>query len=146
MLIKNQYTALFLIFFLFLQYPCAGGKKTYGDVVVKDVVSVYDGDTFKVNIKGYPPIVGEEISIRIAGIDTPEKRGTTGYVKEIAEKARKFTEHKLTHAKKIELRNIRRGKYFRIVADVYVDGVNLAKELIRIGLGKKYGGGTRPSW
>ena len=143
---KTQYTSFLLILFLFLQYPYAGGKKTYGDVIIKDVISVYDGDTFKINIKGYPPIVGEEISIRIAGIDTPEIRGTTGYVKEIAEKARKFTEHKLKNAKKIELKNIRRGKYFRIVADVYVDGVNLAKELIRVGLGKEYGGGTRPSW
>ena len=84
--------------------------------------------------------------MRIAGIDTPEKRGTSGYVKELAEKARRFTEHKLMNAKKIELRNMRRGKYFRIVADVYVDGVNIAKELIRVGLGKEYGGGTRPSW
>lgn len=146
MLTKTQYTALFLIFFLFIQFPLAGGKKTYGDVIVKDVVSVYDGDTFKVNIKGYPPIIGEEIKIRIAGIDTPEKRGTTGYIKELAEKARKFTEHKLRHAKKIELKNMRRGKYFRILADVFVDGENLAKELIRVGLGKEYGGGTRPSW
>ena len=146
MLSKTQYTSFILIFFIIFQFSYAGGKKTYGDVIIKDVISVYDGDTFKVNIKGYPSIVGEEISIRIAGIDTPEIRGTTGYVKEIAEKARKFSEYKLRHAKKIELKNMRRGKYFRIVADVYVDGANLAKELIRVGLGKEYGGGTRPSW
>ena len=52
----------------------------------------------------------------------------------------------LCHADKIKLKNMRRGKYFRIVADVYVDGVNLAKELNRVGLGKEYGGGTRPTW
>ena len=146
MLTKTQYTSFLVIFFLIFQFSYAGGEKTYGDVIVKDVVSVYDGDTFFINIKDYPPIVGENISVRIAGIDTPEKRGTSGYVKELAEKARRFTEHKLMNAKKIELRNMRRGKYFRIVADVYVDGVNIAKELIRVGLGKEYGGGTRPSW
>lgn len=39
------------------------------------MVSVYDGDTFKVNIDDYPAIVGEAISIRIRGIDAPEIRG-----------------------------------------------------------------------
>ena len=146
MITKTQYISFLIIFIFLFQFSYASGKKTYGNVIVKDIVSVYDGDTFKVNIKGYPPIVGDEISIRINGVDTPEKRGTSGYVKELAEKARKFTEHKLMNAKTIELRNMRRGKYFRILADVYVDGVNLAKELIRVGLGKEYGGGTRPSW
>ena len=144
MITKTQYISFLIIFIFLFQFSYASGKKTYG--IVKYIVSVYDGDTFMVNIKGYPPIVGDEISIRINGVDTPEKRGTSGYVKELAEKARKFTEHKLMNAKTIELRNMRRGKYFRIVADVYVDGQNLAKELIRVGLGKEYGGGTRPSW
>jgi len=143
---KTNYLSFLIIFLLLFQFSYAGGKKTYGNVIVKDVIRVYDGDTFFINIKDYPPILGENISVRINGIDTPEKRGTSGYVKELAEKARKFTENKLMNAKTIELRNMRRGKYFRILADVYVDGVNLAKELIRVGLGKKYGGGTRPSW
>jgi len=38
-------------------------------------VSVYDGDTIKVNIANYPAINGEGISIRIRGIDAPEIRG-----------------------------------------------------------------------
>ena len=143
---KTHYLSFVAILLLLFQFSYAGGKKTYGNVIVKDVIRVYDGDTFFINIKDYPPIIGENISIRINGIDTPEKRGTSGYVKELAEKARKFTEHKLMNAKTIELRNMRRDKYFRILADVYVDGVNLAKELIRVGLGKEYGGGTRPSW
>lgn len=124
----------------------SNGKRNFGEATVKDVLSVYDGDTFRVNINGYPDIIGEDIPIHIAGIDTPEIRGTSGYLKEVAEKARKFTEYKLLHAKKIKLKNMRRGKYFRIVADVFVDEVNLAKELIRVGLGKEYGGGTRPTW
>ncbi len=124
----------------------AGGKETYGSVTIQDVVSVYDGDTFKVNIDGYPSIIGENISIRIAGIDTPEIRGTTGYTQETAQKAKKFAQHRLRKAKEIKLRNMKRGKYFRIIADVYVDGVNLGKELIRVGLAKRYDGGPRPTW
>ena len=118
MLTKTQYFSYLIIFLLLFQFSYAGGKKTYGNVIVKDVIRVYDGDTFFINIKDYPPIIGENISVRINGVDTPEKRGTSGYVKELAEKARKFTEHKLMNAKTIELRNMRRGKYFRILADV----------------------------
>jgi endonuclease YncB( thermonuclease family) len=31
------------------------------------------------------------------------------------------------------LKNIKRGKYFRLIADVYVDGVNLGEQLVRQG-------------
>ena len=40
-----------------------------------------------------------------------------------------------------------RGKYFRIVADVYVDGENLAEALIDSGMAVKYDGGKKnTSW
>lgn len=135
-----------IIVLLFLNGISAADSRLFGEAVVKDVVSVYDGDTFRVNIEGYPPIIGEDMPVRIAGIDTPEIRGTTGYTQEVAQKARKYTQHRLRKAKEITLKNMRRGKYFRIVADVYVDGVNLAKEIIRVGLAKRYDGGTRPTW
>ena len=41
------------------------------------------------------------------------------------------------------LRNTKRGKYFRIVADVYVDNKNLTDILISSGLGVAYDGGTK---
>ena len=52
----------------------------------------------------------------------------------------------LRSAKVIELRNIQRGKYFRILADVYVDGQNLADGLIRSGHARLYDGGKRLGW
>ena len=30
----------------------------FGNAVVEEVTSIYDGDTFRANIKGYPKIVG----------------------------------------------------------------------------------------
>jgi len=48
---------------------------SYGNTSVIKVTSIYDGDTFRANIEGYPAIVGEHMSIRINGIDTPELRG-----------------------------------------------------------------------
>lgn len=46
----------------------------------------------------------------------------------------------------IELRNIQRSKYFRILADVYIDGVSLADNLIQSGHARPYDGGKRLGW
>ena len=115
----------------------------YGSVAVEAVTSIYDGDTFRVNIAGYPSIVGDRIPIRINGIDTPEIRGKCTKEKTLARKAKQFTVSKLRGAKVIELRNIQRGKYFRIVADVFTDNKSLADELIKNNLAVRYNGGTK---
>jgi micrococcal nuclease len=39
-----------------------------------------------------------------------------------------------------------RGKYFRILADVYVDGENLTDLLISAGHARPYDGGKREGW
>jgi micrococcal nuclease len=49
----------------------------------------------------------------------------------------------LRAGKVIALENMQRGKYFRIVADVYVDGESLSESLIRSGLGVTYHGKTK---
>ena len=125
---------------------CMAANETYGSIVVSKVVSVYDGDTFKVNIDGWPDIIGKNISIRIYGIDTPEIRGTKGEAKQLALKAKALSAKRLLEAGTVTLRNIKRGKYFRIIAEVYVDRVHLGTLLIRNGLAKEYYGGKRPIW
>lgn len=118
----------------------------YGDVIVDEVTSIYDADTFRANISGWPSIVGERTPIRINGIDAPEIRGKCEQEKKKARQAKQITVGLLRSAKKIELRNMQRGKYFRIIADVYVDGESVAGHLIRSGLAYEYFGGTRQSW
>jgi len=49
--------------------------KTDGSVLVESVTSIYDGDTFRANIKGWHSIVDEQIPICIIDIGTPELRG-----------------------------------------------------------------------
>ena len=124
----------------------AGSDKSFGTVEVSEVTSIYDGDTFRVNIKNYPPIVGERIGIRVNGIDTPEMRGKCEQEKKAAQAAKQFTVDKLRNAKKIELRNMKRDKYFRILADVFVDGENLATLLLKAKLGVEYHGDTKQGW
>ncbi len=105
-------------------------KPQYGTVTVSKVISAYDGDTFRVNIASLPPIVGKNIPIRVNGVDTPEIRGKCQYEKNLALKARDFVRGKLVNAKEIKLTNLQRGKYFRVVANVLVDGVSLEQELL----------------
>ncbi len=118
----------------------------YGTVTVSKVISVYDGDTFRVNIDSLPPIVGKNIAIRVNGVDTPEIRGKCQYESNLALKARDFVRNKLADAKEIKLTNLQRGKYFRVVANVVVDGVSLEKELLDNELAYEYSGGKKLRW
>ena len=118
----------------------------YGTVTVSKVISVYDGDTFRVDIASLPPIVGKNIAIRVNGVDTPEIRGKCLYEKNLALKARDFVRGKLANAKEIKLTNLQRGKYFRVIANVVVDGVNLEQELLDNKLAYRYDGGKKLNW
>lgn len=99
----------------------AYAAQTYGDITVSRVGTVIDGDSFKVDIDQWPAIVGKSITIRINELDTPEMRGKCDYEKKLAREAKQFLVSKLRSAKAVELKNIRRGKYFRVIADVYID-------------------------
>lgn len=80
------------------------------------------------------------------GVDAPEIRGKWQSEKDAAREAKQYTVARLRGAKVIELTNIRRGKYFRLLADVLVDGKNLAEELITAGHARPYSGGSRGGW
>jgi len=118
-------------------------KQNYGSITVDEVISIYDGDTFRVNINSYPPIIGKKMSIRLNGVDTPEIKGKCTKEKTLARKAKQLTVSTLRGAKKVELRNMQKGKYFRIVADVYADNKSLADILIKNHLAVKYDGGRK---
>lgn len=119
---------------------------SYGNAKVSEITSIFDGDTFRANLKGFPAIIGKHMSIRINGIDTPELRGKCDKEKQLARKAKKFTVERLRATKNIVLKNIKRGKYFRLIADVYVDGVSLGEQLIKHGHAIKYSGKAKPNW
>jgi len=111
------------------------------------VIRVYDGDTFYVNIDGYPPIIGSNIGIRVNGLDTPELRTRNKAEKALGYKTKALAQSILTNPDNVLLfSNAQRGKYFRIVADVYVNGTNYADILIASNLAYRYDGGTKKSW
>ena len=111
------------------------------------IVDVYDGDTFKIDLPNMHPLFGKEIAIRLFGVDTPEMKGTSDEIKALAREAQKLTQKALKGASKIELRNPQRGKYFRIISEVWIDGESLADMLKAKELAKDYdGAGARPKW
>ncbi|MEQ5834239.1 thermonuclease family protein [Marinobacter sp. NFXS9] len=124
----------------------AAALADYGSVRVDEVVRVYDGDTITVNIREWPRLLGEEIGVRISGIDTPEIRAHCENEKTKAYEARDLVRGILAGAQQVELRNLDRGKYFRVVADVYVDGTNIADQVMNAGLAHEYDGGTKETW
>ena len=137
---------LLLLFICLLGVFSAQAAPEYGTAIVSKVISVYDGDTFRVDIDSLPPIVGKNIPIRLNGVDTPEIQGKCQHEKDLALKARDFVRNKLANAKEIKLTKLQRGKYFRVVADVMIDGVSLEQELLENKLAYKYTGGKKSSW
>ena len=52
----------------------------------------------------------------------------------------------MSRRRSIELGGIERGNFFRLIADVWIDGRSLAAALIQAGLGRPYAGGKRQGW
>lgn len=134
------------LFCLSLQSNNLEAARSFGSLRIDKVCRVHDGDTFIVDIANIHPLIGSQISIRINRIDSPEVTDKREEVKKLALQARDYVAEKLNQAQTIELENIQRDKYFRILADVLVDGCDLATELITLGLAKPYDGGAKPQW
>jgi len=106
----------------------------------------YDGDTITFNINKVHPLIGENISVRVRGIDTPEIRGKTECEKKVAIIARDTLEAFLKDSHRVDLIQPGRDKYFRILADVRVDGQMVSNFLISRKLAYPYFGGTKPEY
>jgi len=94
----------------------------------------YDGDTVTVNIFDVHPLLGREIGIRLRNINTPEI--VDGKPEAMAAKI--FLEAIMEKSKQIDLEECTRGKYFRIVCDVVVDGKNVSEMIIKAGHSKDF--------
>ena len=98
---------------------------------------------FFVDIADIPAVFGDDIGIRVRGIDTPEIRGKCDQEKYLAYKSRDFVIRVLENATVVDLMDVKRGKYFRVLADVLADGILLSTLLINEGLAVVYNGGKK---
>jgi len=116
------------------------------------IVDVYDGDTITISIDKWPGVFGAKLGVRINGMDTPERhsRCLDPSAKAIEERdamtARTRLIALLDSGEPIQLRNLDRDKYFRLLADVWVGERNVAAVLISEGLAVNYHGERKVGW
>ncbi len=110
------------------------------------VVRVIDGDSLVVDIPSFPPIIGREITVRIAGCDTPELRDKRPGIRALAQNARTLTASMAAPGSIVWLRDIRRDKYFRLLTRVETDNGDIGEELVRQGFAVPYEGGKKAAW
>jgi len=135
-------TRLLLYLLILLLPSCAtlGGK--VGEDFFLDVKyrSCYDGDTCRFDISGVHPLIGDNMPVRLRGIDTPEIKGKCDAEKRKAIEARNLLRNLLKEAQKIDLVEVSKGKYFRFVALIEADGVDTSKVILDTKLGVPYDG------
>ena len=112
-------------------------------------VKITDGDTIKLDVSKESPMIKKlGLSVRIKGIDTPEKGSKAKCSKEnaLAQQATKFTTD-LVGNKELLLSQVENDHYGgRIVANVKVGDVDIAQELLKKGLARVYNGEKKKSW
>lgn len=107
------------------------------------VIKVYDGDTITIASKlPYKQSPVYRFSVRLNGIDCPEIKGNNDNEKKCALIAREEVSNLLLN-KIVHLENLQTEKYGRILADVYLDNINISNYLLEKHLAVKYDGGTK---
>jgi endonuclease YncB( thermonuclease family) len=118
-------------------------------IMVLPIIKVIDGDTIKTEFTMLPPEL-RSVSIRILGIDTPEKKPRAKCLHEhvLAVKASDFVKSLVTEKNQtMKATNIKADKYGgRYDADVIIAGKDVAKELIALGYARPYDGGKKSDW
>ncbi len=135
---KNK--TLIIICLLFFISPLFA--KPMQDFYNVKIISVYDGDTFKVSLPCQIPIFCENISVRVKNIDAPELKTKDKCERIAAKKAKKLTKEFLSGGK-IILKNCERDKYFRLLCEVKKEETDLSLFLLKNNSAYQYFGRTK---
>ena len=107
------------------------------------VIKVYDGDTITLAAKlphDDSPVY--RFSVRLAGIDSPEIKGSTLVEKALAKKSRDAL-NAIIFGKIVYLRNVGTEKYGRLLADVYYENTHINQWMLDNKYAIPYDGGTK---
>lgn len=101
------------------------------------VRSIYDGDTLRVNIDCGFNLWQRNVSIRLKGVNAPEITGSERVQGTIS---RDWLRNKIPIGTDIILKTEKdtQEKYGRWLGTVYLNGVNLNEEMVRLGLAEKF--------
>ena len=112
---------------------------------VKSVDRVVDGDTIDISIDLGFDLTKKE-RVRLAGIDTPEKRTKNQKEKEMGYQATEFLKMHLMEATKLTVRTEKDGKFGRMLGWLYKtdeDTTSINQIMIDKGYAWAYDGGTK---
>ncbi|MCA1909178.1 MAG: thermonuclease family protein [Magnetospirillum sp.] len=111
------------------------------------VIRVVDGDTVLVRARIW---LGQDVetSVRLSGIDTPEKRGKCDAERQAAQQAETFTASRAAPDSVVSLHDVIADKYGkRVVARIVTgDGQDLGAALVAARLARPYDGGRKDGW
>jgi endonuclease YncB( thermonuclease family) len=110
---------------------------------------VIDGDTVAFQATFLPPPLKQELSIRVFGVDTPEKghRAMCPQEAQRGEAATAFTKAQINASQKRQVALMDWDKYGgRVLGDVLLDGKSLRAMLIQNGFAREYYGEAKQSW
>ena len=96
------------------------------------IIKVSDGDTVVFEAPFMPSPLKPQLSLRVLGVDTPEKGARAACPAEAAaaEKASAFTKNLVANAKKIQIELKEHDKFGgRVLGDLIVDGQRLSEPL-----------------
>ena len=113
------------------------------EITAGKVIKVYDGDTITIASKmPYPDSPIFRFSVRLTGIDSPEMKTKFATEKALATQSRDALSEKIL-GKRVILKNVSLEKYGRLLADVYLDDLNLNQWMLDNKYAVAYDGGTK---
>jgi endonuclease YncB( thermonuclease family) len=127
------------------EYDNATWENTIGfvpHIKIGKVIKVYDGDTITVASKLPNDSFIYRFPVRLIGIDSPEIKGSTEVEKKLAIISRDAL-HELIFGKIVRLENVGTEKYGRLLAEVYLDEINISKWMIENRYAISYNGGKK---
>lgn len=129
--------------------PVLAQKQRAGVTYDAVITRVIDGDTVGFQAVFLPAPLKPELSIRIYGVDTPEKgfRAQCAAEDQKGQLATVFTKKSIEHSKKHQVVIMDWDKYGgRVLGDIILDGQSLRMLLINKGLAREYYGEAKRSW
>ncbi len=124
-------------------------KQPTGIIYDFTVTRIIDGDTVVFKAPFLPDPLKKELSIRVYGVDTPEKgfRAKCPQEAQRGEMASAFTRQQIASATRIQVVLIDWDKYGgRVLGDLLIDGRSLRQMLIQNGFAREYYGEAKTSW
>jgi micrococcal nuclease len=127
----------------------AQGKQRPGVAYDAVITRVIDGDTVAFQAPFLPAPLKPELSIRVFGVDTPEKGHRAQCESENArgQAATAFTKQAIAQATQRQVVLMDWDKYGgRVLGDVLLNGQSLRQMLIANGFAREYYGEAKTSW